>query len=165
MGSSGASASATGLRAAALALALVPGAARAACQPDSVDLRTAAGSTIRFSVEIADTAAERSRGLMERESLPRSSGMLFLFEAPHAASFWMRNTLIPLDMIFAGPDGTVKTVHSNAIPGDLTPIKGGDGIQSVLEINGGLARALGIGPGTVLRHPGLAQDKAAWPCE
>ncbi|RIA00230.1 DUF192 domain-containing protein [Cereibacter sphaeroides] len=165
MGSRSASASAAGLSALALVLALLPGAARADCRPDAVELRTIAGATVRFSVEIADTPAERSRGLMHRESLPRSSGMLFLFDAPHRASFWMRNTLIPLDMIFAGPDGTVKVVHSNAVPEDLTPISGGEGIQSVLEINGGLARALGIGPGTVLRHPGLDQSLAAWPCD
>lgn len=165
MGSGGASASATGLRALALALVLVPGAVRADCRPDTVELRTETGAMVRFAVEIADSPEERSRGLMHRKSLPKSSGMLFLFDEPHRASFWMRNTLIPLDMIFAGPDGTVKSVHAEAVPGDLTPITGGDGIQSVLEINGGLARALGIGPGTVLRHPGVAQAMAAWPCD
>jgi len=75
----------------------------------------------------------------------------------------MQNTLIPLDMIFADEAGVVQRVHSRAIPGDTTPIPGGDGILVVLEINGGLAETFGIGPGTELRHPALGPD-AAWPC-
>ena len=169
MGSGGAAVSATGrVRSALCGLALVLWAgagAQAACAPESVDLRTPSGSVLRFTIELADTPAERAKGLMFRESLPRSAGMLFLFERPQVASFWMRNTLIPLDMIFVGADGTVTHVHSEAVPGDLTPIRGGDGIQSVLEINGGLARRLGIVPGSVLRHPALDQATAAWPCD
>jgi hypothetical protein len=75
----------------------------------------------------------------------------------------MKNTLIPLDMIFADARGVVRRVHENAVPGDLTPIPGGDDILVVLEVNGGMARQLGIAPGTVLRHPSLGQG-AAWPC-
>ncbi|MCE6961439.1 DUF192 domain-containing protein [Cereibacter sphaeroides] len=146
-------------------LALLPAMASADCRADAVEVRTPGGTAVRFSVELADTPAERAKGLMFRESLPRSAGMLFLFDAPQVASFWMRNTLIPLDMIFVSPDGTVKSVHANAVPGDLTPIRGGEGIQSVLEINGGLAGRLGIVPGSVLRHPALDPSTAAWPCD
>ncbi|WP_444665738.1 DUF192 domain-containing protein [Cereibacter changlensis] len=151
------------MKALLLILALLPGLAQAACREDTVELRGPGGSA-RFTVEIADTPGERAQGLMNRESMPRSHGMLFLYEQPQPASFWMKNTLIPLDMIFAGPDGTVKTVHENAVPLDETAIPGGDGILAVLEINGGLARRMGIAPGTVLRHPGLDQSAAAWPC-
>lgn len=151
------------MKALILALLLTPGIAAAACREDTVELR-GPGGTARFTVEVADTALERSRGLMERVELPRSAGMLFVYERPQTASFWMKNTLIPLDMIFAGPDGVVKTVHENAVPLDETAIPGGPGIYAVLEINGGLARRMGIAPGSVMRHPAFDRDKAAWPC-
>lgn len=165
MGSRGKAA--TGLRAGLLGLLLcvVAPVARAGCAPDGVELKTPQGATMRFSVEIADSPEERARGLMFRDHLPRSSGMLFLFDRPEVASFWMKNTRIPLDMIFSGPDGRVKTVHANAVPGDLTPIPGGDGILSVLEINGGLAGRLGIVPGSLLRYPSIDRSLAAWPCD
>ncbi|MCF1708661.1 DUF192 domain-containing protein [Tabrizicola sp. J26] len=133
------------------------------CQPDVLEWRGGGGSA-RFNVEIADTSEARSRGLMYRESLPRSAGMLFVYPEPQHASFWMRNTLIPLDMIFADATGRVTVVHSNAVPGDETPIDGGEGVQFVLEINGGLAARMGIVPGGELRHPSIDQALAAWPC-
>jgi hypothetical protein len=89
--------------------------------------------------------------------------MLFVYEDAGSPSFWMRNTLIPLDMIFVRPDGTVQHVHSEAIPGDETPISGGDGVLAVLEINGGLAEAMGIEEGSEMRHPAFGAA-AAWPC-
>ncbi len=76
----------------------------------------------------------------------------------------MKNTKIPLDMIFADPAGRVTRVHAQAVPGDLTPIDGGEGVLAVLEINGGLAARMGIAPGAVIRHPALDQSRAAWPC-
>lgn len=136
----------------------------AACAPGVVDIRGDFGQA-RFSVELADTGAERARGLMFRDSLPRSAGMLFVYETPQQASFWMKNTLIPLDMIFADASGRVTRVHSNATPQDLTPIDGGEGVAAVLEINGGLAQKLGIGPGAELRHPAIDARVAAWPCD
>ncbi len=148
----------------ALCAGLVAGTAAAECSIERVDLRGDFGSA-RFTVELADEPAERSQGLMNRESLPTSAGMLFVYETPQSASFWMRNTLIPLDMIFMTPDGVVKKVHANAIPLDETPIFGGDGIIAVLEINGGLAEQLGIEAGAEMRHPALDQASAAWPCD
>jgi uncharacterized membrane protein (UPF0127 family) len=147
-----------------LALALAAGGASAACTDTAVDLRGDWGSA-RFTVEVADDPAERAQGLMNRPSMPRSAGMLFLYDAPQRATFWMRNTLIPLDMIFMDPTGTVTRIHENAVPLDETTIDGGPGVQAVLEINGGLARAIGIAEGSQLRHPGLDQSVAAWPCE
>jgi uncharacterized membrane protein (UPF0127 family) len=148
---------------AALAV-LLAAPAVAACSEGAAELRLPGGSTMRFSVEVADTDAERSKGLMFREAMATGAGMLFLYEQPQRATFWMKNTLIPLDMIFADATGTVTRVHPRAVPGDLTTIDGGEGVLAVLEINGGLAERLGIVPGTVLRHPALDQETAAWPC-
>ena len=133
------------------------------CQPDKISVRGVWGQAA-FTVEIADTPELRARGLMFRKSMPRLNGMLFEFPAPQRATFWMRNTLIPLDMIFAAEDGTIRTVHSNAIPGDETPIYGGDDIKFVLEINGGMAEMMGIQTGDVLRHPAIDPSLAAWAC-
>lgn len=135
----------------------------AECAPDRVDLRGDWGRA-QFSIELADDTMERMVGLMHRESLPRSAGMLFIYPEPQPVSFWMKNTLIPLDMIFVDAQGKVTRVHDRAVPGDLTPIPGGDQVLGVLEINGGLAEAMGLAPGTELRHPAFG-PQAHWPCE
>lgn len=156
---------AAGRLAAGLAAALAAASpAAAACSPDRVDLRGPAGSA-RFSVEIADSPEEQALGLMHRTHLASGAGMLFVYDRPQRAVFWMKNTLIPLDMIFADAAGRVQRVHAGARPQDETPIDGGEGILVVLEINGGLAARLGIGPGAELRHPALDPATAHWPCE
>jgi len=133
------------------------------CREDAALLRSDTGMA-RFRVELADDAAERAQGLMNRETLSPSAGMLFVYPEPKRVAFWMKNTLIPLDMIFLDASGTVQKVHHQAKPHDETPIFGGNAIQSVLEINGGLARKIGIAEGWELRHPAIDQDAAAWPC-
>ena len=138
-------------------------AAEAACAPGRIDLRWDGGSE-SFAVELADDPAERAKGLMFRTQMDPAAGMLFVYESPRRAQFWMKNTLIPLDMVFANAAGQVTRVHSNAIPGDLTPIDGGEDVRFVLEINGGLAAKLGIAPGAELRHPSVGPN-AAWSCE
>jgi uncharacterized membrane protein (UPF0127 family) len=120
--------------------------------------------TVRFRVSVADTPQERAQGLMHVPEMPRMTGMLFVYERPQAVSFWMENTLIPLDMIFADATGTVQRIHANAIPLDRTPIPGGEDIQYVLEINGGMADQLGLSAGDEMRHPSIGQDLASWPC-
>ncbi len=144
-------------------LLVLAGAAQADCAADRVDLRGPWGQA-RFAVEIADTVQSRARGLMHREQMPRGAGMLFVYDRPQTVSFWMRNTLIPLDIIFMDDTGTVARVHADAVPLDETAIPGGGNIKFVLEINAGLAGAFGIAPGTELRHPAIGPD-AAWPCE
>jgi len=139
------------------------GPALAECRGDLAEVR-GGRSISRFTVEVADDPAERARGLMNRDTMASAAGMLFVYEAPQRAGFWMRNTLIPLDMIFFDRSGVVTVVHENAIPMDETMIDGGPGVLFVLEINGGLARPLGIGPGSVLRHPAVPQQHAAWTC-
>ena len=156
----------TGGLACLFALALAAASqATAACRTDRVDLRGSWGAAA-FTVEVADTEPLRARGLMHRPSMPRFSGMLFIFEPPPGpVSFWMENTLIPLDMLFIDETGRVGHVHHEAQPLDRTPIHGGDEVLYVLEINGGMARRLGIGPGSELRHPRIDPALAAWPCE
>ncbi|WP_136442511.1 DUF192 domain-containing protein [Pacificoceanicola onchidii] len=134
------------------------------CTDDAVWLRGDFGK-VRFSVDIADDEAERAQGLMFVETMPTSRGMLFVYdrEAPNGVAFWMKNTLIPLDMIFADRTGAVIKVHENAIPGDLTAIPSDGPAQYVLEINGGLAAQLGIEAGAQMRHPTI--EEAVWPCE
>jgi uncharacterized membrane protein (UPF0127 family) len=135
----------------------------AVCLPEVLDIRGPSGQQ-HFNVEVADDAPERQKGLMFRESMAMSAGMLFVFESPKHASFWMKNTLIPLDLIFVDSTGTVTRVHSNAIPLDESSIDGGEGVAFVLEINGGLAKRMGIAVGAEIRHPMVQQNSAKWPC-
>ncbi|MEM8538963.1 MAG: DUF192 domain-containing protein [Pseudomonadota bacterium] len=137
--------------------------ASADCKPETVWIRGDFGQA-RFGVEIADDAEERATGLMNRPSMATSAGMLFVYESPRSLSFWMRNTLIELDMLFVDATGTIQNIHHRAIPLDETAIFGGDDLTHVLEINGGLAKTLGIVPGDQLRHPSFSQGDAVWPC-
>ncbi|SFR49208.1 DUF192 domain-containing protein [Litoreibacter janthinus] len=133
------------------------------CTPNRVNIKGEFGS-ISFRVEIADDFQERATGLMNRDSLPMLSGMLFVYERPQPLAFWMRNTLIPLDMIFVEPTGKVAKIHANAVPLDETAISGGDGLTHVLEIGGGLAAKFGISEGDILQHSSFNQNEALWPC-
>ena len=150
------------LRLAGLFWLVLAGGASAACREDRVTVVGDWGQAA-FRVDVADDPEERGRGLMFVEEMPTMAGMLFVYERPQRATFWMRNTLIPLDMLFAGPDGTILTVHENAVPLDETTIDGGEGVAFVLEINGGLAARLGIEPGDVLQHPAMGPE-VALPC-
>lgn len=115
-------------------------------------------------MEIADDPQEQALGLMNRPSMPASSGMLFVYPGPRSLSFWMRNTLIELDMIFVDATGRIRHIHHRAQPLDETPIYGGENLTHVLEINGGMARMLGLAVGDTLRHPSFDTATAAWPC-
>ena len=161
-------------RAAALCLAaLAPLGAQAAglaCDPAVARIVTASGAVLDLPVEIADTPAERAQGLMGRESLAPGAGMLFVYESPRPASFWMKNTLIPLDMLFFDAAGVLRSVHAQARPLDLTPIPGAAPDDPhpdrllILELGGGEAARLGIGMGARLAHPAVPQAAAAAPC-
>jgi hypothetical protein len=145
------------------AVVLAAHAATAACRVDEVEFRWDGGGA-RFAVEVADEAAERAQGLMFRERMASGAGMLFIYDAPQDVAFWMKNTLIPLDMIFVDAAGRVAKVHANAVPGDLTAIPGAPATLMVVEINGGLAARIGLGPGAEMRHPAIDQAGAVWPC-
>lgn len=111
------------------------------------------GMKHNFSVEIADTPNARELGLMFRQKMGANQGMLFEMDRNEVVQFWMKNTLIPLDMLFVGADGTIKSIHPNAIPQDLTPISSEVPVTGVIELNGGRAKALGIVPGDKVVHP------------
>lgn len=116
-----------------------------ATQPVLVPLEiTTASGPRAFKVEVARTFEEQERGLMFRQSLPDNGGMIFPIEPLREASFWMKNTVIPLDMIFIRNDGTIARIAADTIPYDLTPVNSGEPVAAVLEIAGGQAAALGI---------------------
>ena len=133
-----------------VALALVAAApAGNRLRTEPLSIATAKG-VAHFTVEIADTDATRERGLMFRKSLGPSEGMLFDFHTLQPVSFWMKNTLIPLDMVFIGPDGRIVSIARNAVPMDETPIPSGGPITGVLEIRGGRAAEIGAEPGDMV---------------
>lgn len=107
----------------------------------------------RFDIEIADDREERARGLMFRTRLPDDRAMLFVFEQTREVSFWMHNTPRALDMLFVREDGDVATIARNTTPFSRAPVPSGEPVRYVLEINAGLAEALGIVPGDRLVHP------------
>jgi len=118
----------------------------------SLVIATAAGRDLKFDVELALDDEHRAHGLMFRKKLGPYEGMLFDFFQEMPVSFWMKNTLIPLDMVFIAADGTIKHVHANAVPQTTDPIPSNYPVRAVLEINGGSARLLGIKPGDKVKH-------------
>jgi len=121
-------------------------------------LKTATGDH-SFNIEVATTDQERALGLMFRHSLPENAGMLFLYDPPQPAAMWMKNTLIPLDMVFISPDGTVHRIEANAEPFSTAVIPSEGPIVGVLELNGGEAGKIGLKRGDKVLYPGLAKEK------
>ena len=109
-----------------------------------------------FNIEIAVTEKERSRGLMYRKELKQTEGMLFLYPEKQIIKMWMKNTLIPLDMIFINNRGKIIDIFKMTIPKDLTPIGPDVKLKGVLEINGGLTSYLNINKGDFIIHPSLS---------
>lgn len=136
------------MRAVLLSFLLLAGpAAGAAPLPlTTVSVDTAKGKAT-FKVEVAGDNASQEKGLMFRKKLAPDAGMLFDFHTNVMTSFWMKNTLLPLDIIFIRADGTISSIAGNAVPMSEAPIPSSEPIRAVLEINGGKARALGIMPG------------------
>ena len=100
-----------------------------------------------FRVEVARTAQEQAKGLMFRTALGPDEGMIFPMNPPRDASFWMRNTVIPLDIIFVGTDRRILNIAANTTPYSETPVPSSGPVIGVLELAGGRAAQLGIGPG------------------
>ena len=111
------------------------------------------GHSHRYKVWIAATEARRNQGLMYVPSLPAARGMLFLFETPQVTSFWMKNTLIPLDLLFIAPDGRIIRIAENAVPKSLATIDSMGVVLGVLEVAGGTAGKLGFKAGDRVRYP------------
>ncbi|MEX1108431.1 MAG: DUF192 domain-containing protein [Dongiaceae bacterium] len=120
---------------------------------DVVTITTASGGEIHFVVEIARTSAERSVGLMHRDRLDPDQGMLFLYEAERIVTMWMRDTRIPLDMLFIGADGKIVAIRERAVPFSEEVINSQKPVIAVLELNGGTVSRLGIKPGDVVLLP------------
>lgn len=110
------------------------------------------GKTHKFQLEIAAAPQEQARGLMFRESMPEDHGMLFVFGHEAVRTFWMRNTLIPLDILFLDVDGRIVKIHENAKPKDETQISSELPVFAAIEINGGAARKRGIAVGDTALH-------------
>lgn len=104
-----------------------------------------------FTVEIAHTSLQQNRGLMFRTSLADNKGMIFPFPETRIASFWMKNTVIPLDIIFVRKDGTIENIAANTVPYSTDPVESTAPVAAVLELRGGLAAELGIKPGDTVR--------------
>jgi len=116
-----------------------------------VPLTISSGNTQHdFIVELAGTAEEQARGLMFRKELAPDKGMIFPFPQERMASFWMKNTLIPLDIIFVRGDGTIESIAANTTPYSLDPVESGEPVAAVLELAGGRAAELAIAPGDVV---------------
>jgi hypothetical protein len=119
---------------------------------ETLVITTNAGRQHTFNVEIAATPVDLEIGLMYRKQLAQDGGMLFEMGAEQMTRFWMKNTFIPLDMLFIGADGEIKTLHENAEPHSLEGVSSEVPVTAVLELNGGRARALGIQKGDRVLH-------------
>ena len=117
----------------------------------SLSIATATKTHV-FRIEVARTEAQQERGLMFRDHLAPDRGMIFPMNPPRFASFWMKNTVIPLDMIFIRADGSIARIAANTIPYSLAPVSSGEPVAAVLEIAGGRAAELGI----------AEDDKVVW---
>jgi uncharacterized protein len=112
---------------------------------------TSGAKTRSFTVEVADTSMEQAKGLMFRTELADNAGMIFPFREPRVASFWMKNTVIPLDIIFVRSNGTIESIAENTVPYSTDPVEAGEPVTAVLELRGGLTAELGIGAGDTVR--------------
>lgn len=135
-----------------LLAAALPAGALESFQKSSLTVETASGGRYRFDVELAQTMAQQAQGLMFRESMAADAGMLFIYDSVRPASFWMKNTLLPLDMIFIAADGRVVNIHERAVPGSLDSVNSAGPVKAILELNGGMSARLGIRPGDRVRH-------------
>jgi uncharacterized membrane protein (UPF0127 family) len=108
---------------------------------------TASGVVHLFKVEVAATFGEQERGLMFRAVMGADEGMIFPMDPPRRTAFWMKNTVIPLDIVYVGADHKVLNIAANAVPYDLTPLPSEGAAAGVLELNGGRAAAIGLKPG------------------
>ena len=122
------------------------------CKQEKISIYSRAQLKAKFCVELANNNEERQRGLMFRKEMELSNGMLFIYDRPQSVSFWMKNTSIPLDIIFADETGIITKIFENARPFSETSMFGGHDVKYVLEINAGLTKSLGIRTGSFIKH-------------
>ena len=135
-----------------IALSLGRAGNAAAAEEGSLEI-VSRGGVHTFTVELAVNDEERERGLMYRKELPDGRGMLFDFKRDINVTMWMKNTLIPLDMIFIYADGRIARIAENTEPESTRIIAAGVPVRAVLEVIGGTARKLGIKQGDLVAHP------------
>lgn len=128
------------------------GASVRAAELEPLEIVTRSGVHV-FSVEMAKTEEQRRTGLMYRKELPEGRGMLFDFSPEQNVSMWMKNTFIPLDMIFIGADGRILRIAENTVPQSERIIPSGGPAKGVLEVIAGTAQKYGIKPGDRVAHP------------
>ncbi len=126
---------------------------------DTLRVVKQSGGRYKFNIELARTPAQRQQGLMFREKLPVNSGMLFDYDKAQPISMWMKNTYIPLDMIFINNKGVITHIAKRSVPLSLMPISSNGSVRAVLEVNGGLTDHLGIREGDEVRHAIFGNDK------
>ncbi len=138
-----------------LLLLLLPAAAAAQLQefPTAPLTIATAGGPRKFTVEVATTPAQMEQGLMFRRNLAADAGMLFDFKTPTMATMWMKNTWIPLDMLFVDAQGRIINIHQRAVPESLATISAAAPARAVIELNAGTASRLGIRPGDRVLFP------------
>ncbi|WP_421781633.1 DUF192 domain-containing protein [Kiloniella litopenaei] len=129
-----------------------PGAAQIVFEKDTLTIFSATGNAHRFNIEIASSNEERSQGLMYRKSMAVNAGMLFVYEKPNNVTMWMKNTYIPLDMLFLNSEGRIVYIKENTTPHSTKTISSDQDVIGVLELNAGTAFRLGIKIGDIAQH-------------
>ena len=124
---------------------------------EPLTIETAAGDVIHYQIELAVSQRDKERGLMFRESLPEDRGMLFIYRPEKTVAMWMKNTLLPLDMLFIDKEGKIARIESDTVPGSLKVISSGAEVRAVLELNAGQASKHGIKAGDRVFHSVFAQ--------
>jgi uncharacterized protein len=122
----------------------------------TLEIGTKAGNTLVIDVEVAANTNDRAIGLMNRKSMPDNHGMLFVFPKARPVQMWMKDTLLPLDMLFIDESGRIVNIARNAKPMDETIISSGGSVSHVLEMNGGYAARHGISDGDTVSGPAMA---------
>lgn len=146
------------------ALVAVPAACQPAANPVALERSAAgldqvpltivsSGKTHRFTVEVARSVEQQQMGMMNRNSLAPDRGMIFPYDPPQPVAFWMKDTLISLDLIYVAPGGKILRIEANAVPLSLDQLPSGGPIEAVLELAGGRSAELGLKPG----------DQVSWP--
>jgi uncharacterized membrane protein (UPF0127 family) len=120
---------------------------------DEITIETQDGARHRFTVEVAETPPQLAQGLMYRRALAADAGMLFVFPYDRAASMWMKNTFIPLDMLFLASDGEVRKIVQRTVPHSTASITSSGLVRGILEINAGTVQRLGLNVGDRVVHP------------
>jgi|GEM_PF-576929 len=127
---------------------------------ESLTIRASTGEDIDYRLALALTPKEQSKGMMNRNFMPTDFGMLFVFEEPYVHGFWMKNVLVPLDMLFIADDGRIHHIHAMAEPLALDSIRANDPSRAVLEIAGGQAAERGIKVGDYVMHDAFKAPQA-----